>query len=496
MNTPAPAPSSVDNHPWDHPYLTSANIERFRAYSDQVIDFALDYASSRPDPLSCGFSVNMAQNMYKWAVMATQQGWNAALVPNPMDRAAISQPEWEEFDGEFDDLLAGDEFLSRHPGIPLRAPVRHVPMDGSDFFIASQMFEAGDRKPLLALLAEAPSVRDEDLMKYVGAYPYYAWAKALSEYDVNYACSSPLAAYFSGAPYCVCSVGGDFQFDAGRADDLGKLMIRSFNGARFQMMSNPHSLGHSRRLGLSNAVYLPYPMDTDRYSPGVGLARARWNAEFGDGVYVLTTARLDGGVKGHDSAFFDMIVRACQTYPTLRFVFLRWGAQAEQFGRRIAEAGLQDRLLMMPPVGKARLIDYYRSCDVVLDQFVYGYYGATGLEAAAVGKPLIIKLRDTQYRALYAGDTCPAFNVSTPDEVFQALGQLAENPQLRQTAGAAMRAWMLRNHAEERTAPMLMALLRLAAGRVKTPADLRSPLLEPETEEEAAYHAACLVSPP
>ena len=371
-----------------------------------------------------------------------------------------------------------------------------MPLGGIDFYNAHVAFHKGDRRRLLSLLAQNPALRDEALMTPGGFYAYYNWAEALTRYDVSYSNSSPLAAYFSGRPYCVCSVGADLQFDCGRMDDLGRLMVRSFNAAHLLMISNPHSLGHSRRLGLTNGVHLPYPMDSGRYCPGRGVARARWNAQFGEGVYVLTTARLDGGVKGHDDGFFEMLVRVCRDFPRVKFVFLRWGVNADRFADRIAQAGLGKQLLLMSPVGKIRLIDYYRSCDIVLDQFVYGYYGATGLEAAAVGKPVIMKMRTEQYDALYGGDAAPAVNVSTPDEIYEALAALVSDADLRERVGVSLREWLVRTHGEQRTGPLLLALLRLAADRVPLPKDLVSPLLDPETEEEAAYHAACLVAAP
>ena len=65
------------------------------------------------------------------------------------------------------------------------------------------------------------------------------------------------------------------------------------------------------------------------------------------------------------------------------------------------------------PVGKHQLIDYYRSCDIVLDHFVYGYYGTTALEAAGIGKPVVMKLRADQDAALYRGDVAHPSNKPT-----------------------------------------------------------------------------------
>lgn len=93
------------------------------------------------------------------------------------------------------------------------------------------------------------------------------------------------------------------------------------------------------------------------------------------------------------------------------------------------------QVLLLPPVGKLRLIDYYRSCDIVLDQFVYGYYGATALEAASIGKPVVMKLNANQYDALYKGDVMPVFNASSPDEAVSALQTLINQPSLRREPG-------------------------------------------------------------
>jgi glycosyltransferase involved in cell wall biosynthesis len=487
--------SSNDPTPWDHPYLTAANLQAFRRYSDQVNAFALDYMARRPEPLDAVFSVNMAQTMYKWATMTRARGWQSDLILHPLDTSALSRPEWEEYDGAFGDLMDGERFLQENPDIPLRVPVRRVRAEGSAFYVASQQFGQGHREPLLSMLAQTPALRDEEMMKYPGYYGYHEWARTIAEYSVACSTSFPIPAYFSGVPYVVSSVGGDLQVDAGRSGDLGKLTVRAFNAARFLMISNPHSVGHCRRLDLTNGLFVPYPLDTDHYKPGPGKARREWDERFGEGVYILTTARLDSEVKGHSRAFFEVIVDACRRNPNLRFIFLKWGLGADIFSNHVKAAGLVDQIILLPPVGKARLMDYYRSCDVLLDQFVYGYYGCTALEAAAVAKPVIMKLRSEHYTPLY-GESAPVFNADYPAQVSEALDRLAADPQLRQASGDAMRAWVVRAHGEHTATPRLMALMRLTADGVKLPKDLESPLFAPKSEAERAYHASRLTPDP
>ncbi|CAN1209705.1 Glycosyl transferase group 1 [Tumidithrix helvetica PCC 7403] len=481
---------NIDRHPWDNPYLSVENISRFREYSTDVWRFSLDYLEAHPEPLKCAFAVNMAQNTYKWARLAQKYGALVGLFPSPMDTSALNLPEWEEFDGEFSDLMDGESFLKTYPNIQVQVPSFSVPMEGSELYSAFRDFCLGSRIPLLHLMSTSRSLRHEILFAYDGFYPYFSNAKALSNYEVIYAASNPLAAYASGKPYCTFSVGGDLQYDCGRTDDLGKLMSLSFNAARFLMISNPHAIGHCRRLGLTNGIYLPYPMDDSIYSPGEGQARKIWEATYGEGVFVLATSRLDKKVKGQSDELFQALVDAAKTRPELRFIFLAWGNSLPEFQAKIASLDMGDRFILLPPVGKKRLIDYYRSCDIVLDQFVYGYYGATGLEAASVGKPILIKLRKEQYTPLYAGDVAPMINVSEPHEIFEALLRLVDSSELRLQLGKDIRAWLVRNHGETKTMPLLLGLLRLAADNVSLPKDLVNPLFQDLSLQEESYYAA------
>ena len=167
-----------------------------------------------------------------------------------------------------------------------------------------------------------------------------------------------------------------------------------------------------------------------------------------------------------------------------------------EFQTRVHAAEVQDQFILLSPVGKKRLIDYYRSCDIVLDQFVYGYYGATALEAAAIGKPVIMKLRHEHYAPLYRGDVMPALNAATPVAMGQALLTLVDNHNFRLHKGLEMRRWLVRNHGEEKTLPLLLALLRMTADNAPLPEELVNPLWTEVTEAEQAYHRACVQEVP
>ena len=490
---------SRDDAPWEHPFLTGENISSFRVYSESVWQRALADHSSRVEDLDIGFAVNIAQNMYKWARMAGRGGARATLYLHPFDDYPMSLPAWEHSDDEFESIDAARSLLSE---VEPDVPVRRVAIDSPAFRNGLEFLEGGDpwsvpSRAVRRLVVRHPSIRWEVFARHPLFMSYFDWAAALAEHDVLCATSNPFAAYASGRPYAVCSIGADLQFECGRGDDYGRALLSSFNSARHLFISNPHSLGHSRRLGLTNGLYVPYPMDTDRYSPGKGRSRDEWVRNHGDGVFVLSTARLDDDVKGNASSMLDVFGAVASSIPDVRFVLIAWGTDVDPLKARLTECGLLDRVILLKPAGKMRLLDYYRSCDIVIDQFRYGYFGATMLEAASTGRPVVMKLHGDQYGALYAGDGPPVVHAGSTDEVVSAVLALARSRDLRESAGAAMRSWVVRNHGEEKSTRLLLSLLGMVAeSRHRVPEEDLNPLLTELSEEEVRYHRSRLVEVP
>src|SRR5205809_5895363 len=88
---PLPPPmDSEDLRPWEHPYLTAANIRRFREYSLAVRDIALRHRRAAPRDLDIGFCINIAQNTYKWARMLQDAGARATLYLPGWDKRALT----------------------------------------------------------------------------------------------------------------------------------------------------------------------------------------------------------------------------------------------------------------------------------------------------------------------------------------------------------------------------------------------------------------------
>ena len=93
------------------------------------------------------------------------------------------------------------------------------------------------------------------------------------------------------------------------------------------------------------------------------------------------------------------------------------GGDLEAAKTKLKERNLADRVLAVPIVGKRRLVKYLQAVDVVIEQFVLGYYGGSGLEAMACGKPVIMRLERDQYDALIQSGAPPTLDAEDADGV-------------------------------------------------------------------------------
>ena len=235
-------------------------------------------------------------------------------------------------------------------------------------------------------------------------------------------------------------------------------------------------------------------IDEEEYCPGEGESRKAWQNAIGGNFFVLSTSRFDHKYKGSQvglKGFADFSKR----FPKSRLVMVRWGENNDELDDLLCRYGLEGKVLFLPLSGKALLRDYLRSADCMLDQFVLGYFGATGLEAMASGLPLVGRIEEDQYDAICETGAPPILNASEVEQVTSHLVDLYSNISYRQTISAKVRKWFLDNHGSSRWAPDYEAVLTATARNV--PIDFsKSPLREELSEEEKEYHRVGMASAP
>ena len=472
--------ASFDRTPWAHPWLTSDNIAAMREHG-RALRHSVEGLRHKAGHYRYAFTGNIANGMYARAVGLRRQGLAVDVILNPQDSFVMSHPVWEEYDGEMADGTGLD--ISTFPGFQSRAnSLDRVYSCGQDGNYPDHIAEALDYASVLDV------VRWKEYFSHLPTYEF------LQRYDAILAAQFPYFAYLARRPYLATQVGGDIWYECSRDDGYGRLQRASFAAARAFLVSNPWSFAFARRYGFKHLTYLPFILDDQIYRPGDPVYRAEWQRRIGGSFFVLSTARLDDYYKGSSLAL-DGFAQFAAGHPEARLVLIGWGEDLNRLRDRLARLGIAERTLILPVAGKRRLIDYLRSADCLLGQFVLGYYGAADIEAMACGLPIVMKLNRAQYDAFCEAGAPPVLDAGSAGQVADRLASLASQPDARRDLRARHRQWFLDSHGATRWGPVYADfLVATASGHRFNFSD--SPLRRPLSSAERQYHAEELAGAP
>ena len=132
-----------------------------------------------------------------------------------------------------------------------------------------------------------------------------------------------------------------------------------------------------------------------------------------------------------------------------KIIFVRWGQEIHETEALIAELEVSQHFEWIEPVAKARLWQYYLSCNGVLDQFVIPAIGGVSFETLALGRPLFTRIDEPVFDQFF-GEKPPLLNVHTPDELAQAMAKVIRNPACYDLLAEAALEWGARHHSSQR----------------------------------------------
>ncbi|MGE0767631.1 MAG: glycosyltransferase, partial [Hyphomicrobiaceae bacterium] len=465
--------TSYDRTPWRHPWLSAERVADFSQFSRATIDKLKVALDEREDTTARRFAFvgNLANINWMRAGALKRQGLSIDVVLHPHDRSLMSQPFWEEFDGERT-ALGEDPFA--HEAAKRSLTGVACPQAAQDWTALLSTDDDG-----------VPSARD--LLLAAEYMPFLPLLRSISAYDSLLVTQTFAFGPLAHTPFVVGPSGGDIWFDPARGDTIGRLGRMALDKAFAVLVSNPITLAHARRYGLRNCLYLPLSIDEERYRPGLEPEiRREWQARSGGEFFVLTSMRLDNTWKGAQVAL-EGFARFASKAPTARLVMLGWGSDENAAKQRLQELGVADKVLILPIVGKARLARYLRAADCLIEQFVLGYFGASALEAMASGLPVIMRLERAQYDALSHAGAPQVLDAASADAVAHHLARLYGDASFRHAAGEALRSWFMAAHAGRAVADDYRTVLSAAAAGLSVDWS-QSPLAAPLSAEEQRYH--------
>ena len=465
---------SFDRTPWNHPWMTTGNIRRFAEYSRGEIERLSHLVGAEPSGAGrFAFVGNMANVNYTRAAPLRRRGMNVDLVLHPNDDFIFAQPGWEDFDGDISELGEAPSATLADRGLP--PWVVRCPLD-------SNWVENIDRYD---------AVTPEQVLMWPEYMPLLPTLNALSKYDALLVSQFSYLGLLSGRPYLFGQIGGEIWFEAARNDAIGLITRRGIEQAYAVLVSNPLTLAHARRYGLRNLLYVPWSLDEEIYQPAdAEPTRSAWQRSVGGDFFVLTSMRIDNEWKGANHAL-DGFAKFAASHPGARLIVAGWGEDLEAAKAELERRNIADRVLAVPIAGKRKLVKYLQAADVVIEQFVLGYYGGSGLEAMACGTPVIMRLEREQYDAMIEAGAPPTLDAQDADGVAQNLQRLYTDKPFATGVGKQTRDWFMRAQSSARWANVYDVLLRAMALGIPLSTE-NSPLLEPLSSAENDYHSSQL----
>lgn len=224
----------------------------------------------------------------------------------------------------------------------------------------------------------------------------------------------------------------------------GRMMSISYRLAQKVIVTNPDVISTVRKLGLDNFVFIPHPIDEEKYAPGDSSLRAELNAG-GSRLILVAPARHDWDEKGNDRMLHAFAGFLRSGHEAAVLVLSSWGKEVARSKALIRELGCERNVHWLPPLTKQRLIDAYRAADIVLDQFLIGGFGAIAPEALSVGRPVVMAFEPGIHEWCFPV-LPPIVSARAADEITFQLRRLADDDEERKRLGRAGRAWIERHH--------------------------------------------------
>jgi glycosyl transferase family 1 len=132
--------------------------------------------------------------------------------------------------------------------------------------------------------------------------------------------------------------------------------------------------------------------------------------------------------------------------------------------------GVALRLDLIEGVTRVQVLERLAAADLVVDQLLMGWYGALAVEAMAIGRPVLARIREEQAADNPFGDALPVVRTS-PATLAEELRALASDRDRRRRLGQAGRRFVEEHHDPRRiAAAALKGLVPLPATPGSEPA--------------------------
>jgi len=229
-------------------------------------------------------------------------------------------------------------------------------------------------------------------------------------------------------------------------------------GLWYQFLKSSYYLIHNI-VGKERFIHsIPMSVDTELFSPNKNKTAQElikeWNINYkAKGLIIYHPTRIMFTEDSYLNKGNDRLFNALAEYKKIGHDFtLILGEREipdEQVARRMFKnLGIEENILWLPKMECHKLVEWFRVSDLCADQFVGGALGLISFEAMACGKPTLSFMRlSSKDDSFWSPEEVyeklpPIINVSTEQEIFDALIYYTGNKSERENIGIKSREWV------------------------------------------------------
>lgn len=297
---------------------------------------------------------------------------------------------------------------------------------------------------------------------------------AMQQVDIIIVCgfNSILNACASGKPFFIWSHGGDIRFTLGLEsrpkgirnqiyDYMTRAMLRyAFAHSQGVLSNDPTSTyikGTPSVTKSKNSIpqkknfVLPLPSyknKLDQFDPifkikGTDVERMKLDVLFEDNannyLKIFIPSRFDIKWKGQDRFLEALSKLKCKN--AFRVYITAYGCDIDFLKQIIASYRLERVVNIIPGIlSRPLLFDMYKKCDLVVDQFNIGTFGAVTMEALSLSVPVIAYINKSEFEN-HSEMMPPIFNCKSVLEIKKVLKNLSKNTSLLKEEKKRIEQW-------------------------------------------------------
>lgn len=289
--------------------------------------------------------------------------------------------------------------------------------------------------------------------------------RLFASYDIVHGYGAePILPLLSGTRPYVAFEHGTIRVLPFESSPVGRLTALAYHDADAVVITNADNRRAAERLGITGYRFVPHPVS--EYRPNrdaVAALRARLLRQLAADFLVFHPSRHHWSPDRHphwekaNDRLIDGLGIFFAAHPRAAAVFVDWGRTVDESRRLLAERGIADRVLWLPPQPGPSFARHMAAADVVADQFYLGAFGGITPRALFLGRPAMLHLDEEAHRWCLP-EMPPVINAQGPREVADGLAAAYDRPDWVAELGQRGRQWYGAHHSNDVVVGRLTAL--------------------------------------